>query len=304
MRILIVGAGATGGYFGARLAEARRDVTFLVRPARAAQLAAGLHVISPHGNFSVTPKLLTAERIETAFDIILLTVKAFALDAALADISPAVGPETMILPVLNGMKHVEAITARFGAHALIGGVCKIGATLDQEGRVVQLSPGHDLSYGEMDGAETTRITQLDACMQNAGFDARLSPDITLDMWEKWVLLASLGGITCLMRGTTGQVEAAGGAGFAGAFIDECAATAAAEGHKPTAGFLTAIRGLLTAKGSPMTASMYRDLIAGNAVESEQIIGDLLRRARKHSLPTPLLDAAYVHLSVYQNSRAR
>jgi 2-dehydropantoate 2-reductase len=304
MRILIVGAGATGGYFGARLAQAGRDATFLVRPARAAQLAAGLHIISPHGNFSITPKLLTADRIETAFDIVLLTVKAFALDAALDDIAPAIGPETMILPVLNGMKHVDAISARFSAKTLIGGVCKIGATLDTEGRVVQLSPGHDLAYGEMSGAESARIAQLDAFMQNAGFDARLSRDITLDMWEKWVLLASLGGINCLMRGTIGQVEAAGGAAFASAFIDECAATAAAEGHPPSAGFLTAIRALLTAKGAPMTSSMYRDLIAGNAVEAQQIIGDFFTRAKNHALATPLLGAANVHLSVYQNSRAR
>jgi 2-dehydropantoate 2-reductase len=304
MRILIVGAGATGGYFGARLAQAGRDVTFLVRPARAAQLAAGLHIISPHGNFSIAPKLLTAGQIATAFDIILLTVKAFALEAALNDIAPAIGPGTMIVPVLNGMKHVDGITARFDAKTLIGGVCKIGATLDCDGRVVQLSPGHDLAYGEMNGENSTRIAQLDAFMQNAGFDVKLSRDITQDMWEKWVLLASLGGITCLMRGTIGQVEAAGGAAFANAFIDECAATATAEGHPPSTGFLAAIRPMLTAKASPLTASMYRDLIAGNAVESEQIIGDFFLRAQKHGLATPLLGAAYVHLTVYQNSRPR
>jgi 2-dehydropantoate 2-reductase len=157
---------------------------------------------------------------------VLLTVKAFALDAALHDIAPAVGPETMILPVLNGMKHVDAITARFG-NALIGGVCKIGGTMDEEGRIVQLSPLHDLAYGEMNGKQTARIAALDAVLRNAGFDARLSPDITQEMWEKWVLLAATGGINCLMRGTIGQVEAAGGADFARGFIEECAAAAKA-----------------------------------------------------------------------------
>jgi 2-dehydropantoate 2-reductase len=303
MRILIVGAGSTGGYFGARLAQAGRDVTFLVRPGRAAQLgAAGLRVISPHGNFSITPKLLTAPQLAGPFDIVLLTVKAFALDAALHDIAPAVGPETMILPVLNGMKHVDAITARFG-NALIGGVCKIGGTMDEEGRIVQLSPLHDLAYGEMNGKQTARIAALDAVLRNAGFDARLSPDITQEMWEKWVLLAATGGINCLMRGTIGQVEAAGGADFARGFIEECAAAARAEGHPPGADFLEATRALLTAKGSPMTSSMYRDLMAGNQVEAGQIIGDLFARARKHGLAAPLLGAAFVSLSLYQNGRA-
>jgi len=304
MRILVVGAGSTGGYFGARLAQAGRDVTFLVRPARAEKLRAeGLHVVSPHGDFSITPKLLTANDIDAPFDVVLLTVKAFALDAALSDIAPAIGPDTMILPVLNGMKHVDAITARFGAAALIGGVCKIGGTMDAQGRIVQLSKLHDLAYGEMNGAVTGRITRLDAFMQSAGFDARLSATIEQDMWEKWVMLAAIGGITCLTRGSIGQVEAAGGADFARAFLDECAAVATAEGHKPGDGFMAAIRAMVTEKGAPTTSSMYRDLIAGNAVEADQIIGDLLARAVRHGTPAPLLAAAAINLSVYQNRRA-
>jgi 2-dehydropantoate 2-reductase len=302
MRILIVGAGATGGYFGARLTQAGRDVTFLVRPARAAQLAAaGLQVISPFGNFSIMPKLVTAAQPSTRYDAVILTVKAFALEAALNDIASSVAPETLILPVLNGMNHVDAITARFG-NALIGGVCKIGSTMDSEGRIVQLSTLHDLAYGEMNGAETARIIALDAVMQNARFNAKLSPDITHDMWEKWVLLAAAGGINCLMRGTIGQVEAAGGADFARHFLDECAAVATAEGHPPSTEFMNATRAMLTAKGSPMSTSMYRDLISGNQVEAEQIIGDLFHRAEKYQLSSPLLAAAHIHLTVYQNTR--
>src|SRR5271165_6604065 len=116
MRLLVVGAGATGGYFGGRLAQAGRDVTFLVRPRRAAQLRAdGLQIVSPHGDVTLSPPIVTADTIPGPFDIVLLTVKAFSLDAALADVAPAVGKETMILPFLNGMRHVEAITERFSA---------------------------------------------------------------------------------------------------------------------------------------------------------------------------------------------
>jgi 2-dehydropantoate 2-reductase len=302
MRILIVGAGSTGGYYGARLAEAGRDVTFLVRPARAAQLKAdGLRIQSPHGDFTLAPKLVTAGQIDGPYDAILLTVKGFGLEAALDDIAPAVGPDTMILPVLNGMKHVDAIVARFGREALAGCVAKIATILDDDGRIVQFNKMHDLAYGEMDGTRSTRILALDQAMQGAGFDARLSDTIERDMWEKWVLLASIGGITNLLRGPIGEIEAVpGGADVALAFLDEVIATVTAEGHPPSGPFVTATRAAVTQKGSPLTSSMYRDMVKGRPVEVDQILADLLARAKRLHMKTPLLAAATVNLLVYQN----
>jgi len=302
MRLLVVGAGATGGYFGGRLAHAGRDVTFLVRPARAARLQAkGLEIVSPHGGFTLTPKLVTAGSIGAPFDAILLTVKSYALEAALEDLAPAVGPETMILPVLNGMKHMDVIAARFGKGAVTGCVCRIAARLDDEGRIVQLAGFHELEYGEMNGERSARIERLDGFMQNAGFYVRLSRAIEHEMWEKWVMLATLGGITCLMRGSVGEIVAApGGVDFVNRFLDEVAATVAAAGHPPSETFLAGTRALLTAKGSALTASMYRDLQKGDPIEADEIVGDLLGRARQANVPAPLLAAAYTHLAVYQN----
>lgn len=301
MRLLVVGAGSTGGYFGGRLAQAGRDVTFLVRPARAKHLQAkGLQIVSPHGDVTLAPKLVTTGTIATPFDVVLLTVKAFSLEAALDDLAPAVGPETMILPVLNGMKHVDALTARFGAKAVIGGVCKVATTIDDQGRIVQLAKFQELTYGEMSGAPSARTKELDAFMQGAGFDAKLSRNIVLEMWEKWVLLASFGGITCLMRGNIGEIEAApGGVDFVLRFLDEVVSVVTAVGHPPSAEFLASTRMALTAKGSPSAPSMYRDLQKGNAIEADQIIGDLLDRGRGAGIPTPLLEAAYANLSIYQ-----
>ena len=111
LRILIVGAGAVGGYFGGRLAQAGRDVTFLVRPSRAKQLSRdGLRIISPHGDAVLSPKLISADKIDAPYDIIFLSVKAYALEAAMNDFAAAVGPETMIFPVLNGMRHIDILT--------------------------------------------------------------------------------------------------------------------------------------------------------------------------------------------------
>jgi len=301
VRLLVVGAGATGGYFGGRLVQAGRDVTFLVRPRRAEQLrASGLQIVSPHGDVTLEPELVAASEIAGPYDAVLLTVKAFALEAALADIAPAVGPETMILPVLNGMRHVDLITARFGARVLVGCVCKVAAMIDDAGRIMQLAKFQELAYGEMNGAPSARTEALDRFMQNAGFDARLTPTIAREMWEKWVLLAAMGGITCLMRGNIGEIEAVpGGTEFAVGLLDEVVSVVNAVGEKPTEGFLAAAKAMLTAKGSGQASSMYRDLRQGNPVEADQIVGDLLARGKKAGIATPLVGAAYANLSIYQ-----
>jgi 2-dehydropantoate 2-reductase len=305
MRILVVGAGATGGYFGGRLTQAGRDVTFLVRPGRAGQLRKdGLQIISPHGDATLWPSLVTAGEIASPYDVVLLTVKAYALDQAADDLAPAVGPETMIFPVLNGMRHIDVLTARFGEAAVLGGVCRVATQIDGQGRIVQLSGLQELVYGERDGSASARIAALDGVMQGAGFKASASTHIVQDMWDKWVFLAALGGITCLMRGTIGEVEAApGGAALETQFLQECVAVASAAGYPPGPEYLAGITANLTAAGSNMASSMYRDLQGGGSVEVDQILGDLLTRALQFGLATPLLAAAFVHLKVYQRRAA-
>ncbi len=306
MRLLVVGAGATGGYFGARLAAAGRDVTFLVRPARAQALReSGLQVTSPHGDLALTPQLLVTGEATDAFDAVLVTVKAYALDAALADIAPAVGPNTMILPVLNGMKHVDILTERFGAQAVVGCVCKIAATIGAQGQIVQLAKFHELAYGEMDGSSSERTAMLDGFMQGASFDAKLSRGIAHAMWQKWVLLAGLGGINCLMRGSVGDIAAApGGEVLVDRFMAEVLAVVAAAGHPMTADYIAQTRATLTQAGSAFTSSMYRDLLAGYPIEADQIIGDMVARGHRCGVATPLLDAAYTNLAIYQAGRGR
>src|SRR5579862_6529239 len=241
MRMLVVGAGSTGGYFGGRLAQAGRDVTFLVRPARAAQLEErGLEILSPHGDYTLRPKLVTADRLSGSYDAILLTVKAFSLETALSDMAAAVGPETMILPVLNGMRHVDILGDRFGKRSVVGCACKITASIDDRGRIVQHNSLQDIAYGEMDGVVSPRIEGLDRFMRGAGFDARLVGHIKREMWEKWILLASLGGINCLMRGTIGEVaQAPRGPEFVAWLLHEIAAVVAAVGVSPSPDFMIA-----------------------------------------------------------------
>jgi 2-dehydropantoate 2-reductase len=304
MRILVVGAGATGGYVGGRLAQAGRGVTFLVRPARAEQLRAqGLQIVSPRGDVTLTPQTVTTGSSLPTFDVVVLAVKAFGLASAIEDFAGAVGPETMIVPLLNGMRHIDLLIERFGERPVLGGLCFIATTLDGDGRIIHLARLHDLTYGERSGETSQRVRALDAVMQGAGFDAHLSTRVLPEMWEKWITLASLGGITCLMRGTIGDVAAApGGVEFASTLVDECVATATAAGFAQDPDFVARTRAGMTRAGSTVTSSMYRDLQRGNDVEADQILGDLIARARNFGIATPLLAAAYANLKVYQAAR--
>ena len=305
MRTLVLGAGAMGGYFGGRLLEADRDVTFLVRPRRAAELArTGLSIKSPAGDVVLAaPPVLTDDRLAGRFDLVLLTCKAYDFDAAIASIAPAVGPDTVILPLLNGMRHLDTLASRFGVGHVLGGQCLISATLDGEGHIVHLADTHLLTFGELDGAATARVAAIATLMSKARFEARPSTAILQEMWEKWVFIAASAGITCLMRAAIGDIVTAGAADLSAALLAECAGIAAAQGFPPRPAFLERSRGMLTAANSPLTASMLRDIERGAPIESEHIVGDLLRRADRAD-QVPLLRLAYAHTKTFEARRAR
>ncbi len=305
MRVLMIGAGATGGFFGAHLSKAGRDVTFLVRETRAAQLRErGLEVLSPLGNFTVWPPLITARDLRSSpqtFDLILISTKADQLADAMEDFAPAVGPETVLLPILNGMRQLSILCDRFGGGHVLGGSVRVVADLDDQGRVHQATRLGEMSYGELSGERTSRLSSVDHLLQGAGFDALPQTDIRAALWQKWWILASLNSICILSRGTIGQVAAAsrGGEPVHG-LIEEATAIARANGFPPDATMLADHTKRMTETRSPLTASMYRDMLKGAPVEADHILGDLLDRAK--GLDTPLLTAAYVQLKVYEASR--
>jgi len=306
MRILVVGAGAVGGYFGGRLVQAGRDVTFLVLPKRAEQIQAqGLQILSPmHGDFTARPKTITAAQIASPYDVIFLSVKSYSLAAAIDDFAPAVAQQTVIIPVLNGMHHMDVLTQKFG-DAVLGGVCFVSTVIDSQGRIVQLADFQSLAYGELDGKKTSRIEAVHQEFSGAGFQASISTDISRDMWQKWVFLASLGAITCLLRGNIGEIVAApGGAELCLSALRECAAIASASGYPMPEAFLAEKSAQLTAAGSKLASSMYRDLTNHARVEADTILGDLVDRGRKLAVSAPIVQAAFVSLSIYQQAQAR
>jgi len=305
MRILVVGAGAIGGYFGGRMLRAGGDVTFLVRPRRAAELAeAGLVIKSPNGDVTLkNPPTVLAEKLTEKFDAVLLSCKAFDLADAIKSFAPAVGPQTSIIPMLNGMLHLDVLDEKFGRERVLGGLCAIAVTLNDRREVVQLAPMQSLNFGERDGRLSKRVQAIAEAMASGNFGSVASEHIVQEMWEKWVFLASLAASTSLMRATVGNILAsAGGKDFILGIVDECSAVAAAEGHAPRAPFVERTRGMLTAEGSQLTASMFRDIKIGAPVEADHVIGDLVARGDAANVPVQRLRTAYTHLKAYEKQR--
>jgi len=306
MHILVIGAGALGGYFGACLARAGRNVTFLVRQRRAEQLARdGMQVLSPHGDFKVSPTTVSSDAIREPVDLVLVAVKSYSLDEAMDHFAPAIGSNTMILPILNGMGHIERLGRRFGAERVMGGMANISCGLNAEGRIVLFMPLHDLVYGEILGGFSDRTRALETCFDGGGFNARASDVVMQDMWEKFVQLGLGAGITCLMRASLGDILAApGGREAMFELFEECCAVSTASGFKPRPAFIEFDTKLITTVGSPLKWSMLRDIERGSATEGEHVLGDMVARACALGIETPILKLARTHVAAYEIARAR
>jgi 2-dehydropantoate 2-reductase len=301
MRILVLGAGGIGGYYGLQLAEAGANVAFLVRPRRAAQLKRDGLVVSSRGEErrAWVPALL-AGAVDQAFDAVLLTCKAYDLPEAVEAIAPAMGPDSVVVPLLNGLAHLDVLDARFGPQRVLGGVAYIATMLEPDGTIRHTSPMDTLIFGDRSGRLTPPVKALVEAFAATQVTVRSSLEITQDLWEKWSMLAAGAAITCLLRGTIGEVLATeDGAAVAARLIAEVRGIALAYGHAPRPPAVAQADRTLGDPHSRWAASMMRDIQQGAPrLEAEQVIGDLIRRGRQVGLPSPMLEAAYAQLQVY------
>ncbi len=303
MKILVVGAGGIGGYFGARLLAAGRNVTFLVRARRAEQLRhTGLVVLSAAGDLHLaSPPTVGAAQLDASFDLILLSCKSYDLEGCIADFSPAMQPHTQVLPLLNGMRHMDLLDAHFGSDRVLGGAARISSTLDAQGHIHHLGHFNTLVFGGRGAGGTGQADAVGKALQVPGFEAIVSSRIMQDMWEKWVFIATAAALTSFMRATVGDIVAAGAAYMAVAMMGECAAIAAENGFPPARAAVEAGVRILTAPGSNFTASMFRDIENKARIEGQHIVGDLLARSKAAN---PLLNVANAHLRTYEARRER
>ena len=305
MKILILGAGGIGGYFGARLVEAGVDTTFLVRPRRKEQLARdGLVVQSPLGDAKVAVKTVLAEEVKPGYDFVLFTCKAYDLDSAMDAIAPAMAGAATVVPMLNGISHLERLDARFGRPHVMGGTCQINATLRKDGTVVHGDPLQKMIYGERDRVKSARALAFHETVSGSKIDATLSEDIQQELWEKIVFLSALAATTTLFRGNVREIMGApGGPEVMERVLAANIAIARAEGHAPREIAIDRARKRLTDPEGLWSASMLRDLEGGGQVEADHIVGWMLAKARAHGVDDTILSLAYTHLKAYENRRA-
>jgi len=305
MKLLVLGAGGIGGYFGGRLAAAGSDVTFLVRPRRREQLERdGLRVMSELGDFQLPVNAVLAADLRGDYDFVLLTCKAYDLDSAMDAISPAMNGSCAVLPMLNGMAHLEQLDERFGKENVMGGTCMIDATLDKDGVVHQTGTLQRIIFGERDRRRSARAQWFAAALAGTPVDWELAVDIEQNMWEKIVFLSALAATACLFRGNVREiVSAPGGREAIKRTLDVNIEIARCEGHPPREATMEFARNRLTDPTGTWTASMQRDIEAGNPVESDHIVGWMLEKARAHDLDDTMLSLAFTHLKTYEARRA-
>ena len=305
MRFLVLGAGAIGGYFGGKLHKAGADVTFLVRPKRAAQLAArGLVLTTQTEEIKVPVKTVLAGQVDGHYDVIVLCCKAYDLADAMLAIAPGVGPRTAVLPFLNGIKHISTLSDRFGAGRVLGGLTAVNAVLAPNGDVVQSPVKIDMTaFGELGAPSSARCAAIHEAFAAAGLSATVSPDVVASMWAKFFGFACIATIATLTRSRAGVIAtSAAGASFVAATIEECGRVAEAEGYPPPKDVADIVRGLYAQRDSRYGPSMLVDMEEGRPTEGEHTIGDLVERATRHGVPVPLLTAARCSLQAYELTR--
>lgn len=305
MKFLVLGAGGVGGYFGGRLAQNGADVTFLVRERRRDQLVqGGLRIESPMGDATIPVKTLLAAGLKPEFDVILLTCKAYDLDSSIDAIAPGLKPDGVVLPLLNGLAHLDLLNARFGKPRVLGGIAKIASTLTSEGVVKHLNDWRFVTLGEQSGEISARAAAIAAAFPTDSVAANATATILSEMWEKLVHLSTAAAMTCLMRASVGDIAATpDGTRLFLRLFDLAAAIATANGHPPGDAFVASFRRLFANPTSGYTTSMLRDIQAGNRIEADHIVGFMLAKAREAGLDATLLEIAFTHLKAYEGRRA-
>lgn len=304
MKILILGAGAVGGYFGGRLVEAGADVEFLVRPSRAGALQQnGLKILSPFGDYQGPVQTVTAENLKPHYDLVIFTCKSYGLSEAIKSIQPAIGAHTVILPLLNGISHLDTLDQAFGKPHVAGGSCHLSATLGPGGEIVHLNQTHKIIFGERDKTQLVLMHSLKELFAKTKADAEHSNDIALIMWEKFIFITTLAGLTCLMRADMGTItQTRHGKAMTREMMEICRTTAERAGANPDPTRLEAMTRGILAEGSPLKASMLRDIENGSPTEGEHLVGHMTQLAEQHGLDCKLLQIALTHLQAYELQR--
>jgi 2-dehydropantoate 2-reductase len=301
MRIAVVGAGGVGGGFGAALAKAGADVSFIARGAHlAAMKSAGLKVEGGRGETHVVPTQATDDPAEIGkVDIVLFCVKQWDVESAGARIKPLIGPDTAVIPLQNGIDAAERLIPILGSHAVMGGVAQISASIIAPGVILQVGTFMRMIFGEFDGKKSKRAEDFLALCQKAGFDATLSDQILTELWMKFILLASNASIMALARQPIGKLR--DDPDLRPIFLaawQEVIDVGRARGVALPADALDKILDFTSHAPPAMKASMALDLDRGNRLELPWLGGKVAELGRQLGVPTPTHSMMYAMLKPY------
>ena len=298
MRIAVIGAGGTGGYFGGLLARAGHDVTFVARGAHLDAIRSrGLEVHSRlAGNFVVRAPATDDIRSIGPVDLVLVCVKTYSMDGILPLLPSLVGPKTMIASMQNGIDNADRIAAVTGPRPVLGMVAQVSSFVEAPGVVGQTGGGGRLIFGEMAGGESARTAALLEAFQSAGIAAAVRPDIRVALWEKFIFICGVSGVTALTRLPLGPVLAdAEGAALMRATLEEVAAVARAAGLAIARGFAEQAVAMMRGFEPWFRGSMAQDLLEGRPLELETLNGTVVGLGRAREVPVPVNWSIYAAL---------
>ena len=305
MKIAIVGAGGVGGYFGARLAAAGHEVAFLARGAhKDAMKAKGLTVHSPLGEIHLpSPDVVDDPAAVGPCEIVLFCVKLWDVPDAAEIVRPMLSAESCVVPIQNGVSVTDTLSGLLGAEHVLGAVTQISASIEAPGVIRHHGDFARLIFGELGGepggGSSARVERLEASCQAAGIEARVSPDIAVDIWQKFVFLAAMAGATAFYRVPIGEIrDDPECRARLEALLRETAAVGRAKGVRLPEGLEEGSLGFLDNLPPAMKSSMQLDLERGRRLELEWLNGEVVRLGAELGVPTPETAAVFEALKPY------
>jgi len=297
MRVVVVGAGGVGGYFGGRLAAAGHDVAMVARgPHLAALRAHGLRVRSVKGDVAVRVPVAEDPSAFDPSDVVLFCVKSYDTDEAAARLQPVLGPDTAVVSLQNGVDNEERIAAIVGAQHVVGGAAFIFSTITEPGVVTHTGGPARIVFGERDGRRSERVERLLAACREAGVDAEVAPDIASVLWTKFAFICATAGMTAATRLPLGDIRESPAAwAMFGRIVEEVVALARAEGTRLADGVVDEQVGFARALPAGSYSSLHHDLTTGRRMELDALHGAVVRRAARHGVPVPASAAVYAVL---------
>jgi len=299
MKILVLGSGGVGGYFGARLVEAGANITFFVRKKRAEFINTfGISIKSPHGDCLVKANTLSIGNKKQSFDLVILTCKAYDLESSLNDLNLVLSNKPVFLPLLNGMSHIKFLRNRFGKNKVLAGAAHIASVLTSKNVIKQLNPIQILTIGSIESDLVNTAIKFKNICENAKFKTIYTENILQALWDKWTFLATLAGSTCLFNTCVGEITSSKiGEGLMIKMYEEALKVAEIKNYRVDSKAQKKSLEILMKPASDFTSSMLRDLQAQKRTEHEHILGDLVRLGLSHNIELPLMSSAYINILI-------